>query len=137
MGTPNFTELDRQLQDVMKETGFSLRSPFAERHGSIETVFCRKEDNGLSRFVSIALTAADGSEGRWLVEVYLVAEDDVYTRRELTSSFVIGSEDLLDGWKERLQRSIEDALRVAQDFRPTELRPDQVWEARPAEAVAR
>lgn len=136
MTTVDFQKLDEQVNELMSDTGFSLRSPFAERHGSIQTVFCKKEDNGLNRFVSVALTAADGNEGRWLVEVYLVAEDDIYTRRELTSSFMIDSEDLQDGWRERLKKPLESALRVSRDFRPTELRQDQICEARPPQAVA-
>jgi hypothetical protein len=136
MATVDLQKLDDQVSDLMADTGLSLRSPFAERHGSLQTVFCKTEDNGLSRFVTIALTAADGNEGRLLVELYLVAEDDVYTRREMASSFMIDAEDLQNGWKERLRKPLEGALRVAQDFRPAQLRPEQLFEAPPLQAAA-
>ncbi len=136
MGAVDFQKLDQQTSELMSDTGFSLRSPFAERHGSVQTVFCKKEENGLNRFVTIALTAAEGNEGRWLVELYLVAEDDVYTRREMTSSFMIDSEDLQHDLKERLRKPLEGVLSVARDFKPTELRPEQVYEAPPPQAAA-
>jgi hypothetical protein len=136
MGAVDFQKLDQQTTELMSDTGFSLRSPFAERHGSVQTFFCKREENGLNRFVTIALTAAKGNEGRWLVELYLVAEDDVYTRREMTSSFMIDSQDLQHDLRERLKKPLEDALSVSRDFRPTELRPEQVYEAPPSQAAA-
>jgi hypothetical protein len=136
MATLDFQKLDQQLGDLMSDTGFSIRSPFAERHGGSQTVFCKTESNGLTRFITVALSAADGSEGRWVVEVYLTAEDDVRTRRELASSFMIDSEDLHNGWKERLKKPLESALRLARDFNPTYLRPDQLYEAPPPQAAA-
>jgi hypothetical protein len=136
MATVDLRKLDEQVGDLMSNTGFSIRSPFAERHGSLQTVFCKTESSGLTRFITVALSPAEGNEGRWVVELYLIAEDDVYTRRELVSSLMIDSEDLHNGWKERLKKPLESALRLAKDFKPTQLRPNQVHEAPPPQAAA-
>ena len=128
MVSEQFVALSESATEVAGQRGFNLRSPFSERHGSWEMVF-HKENDGLHRFLLIGLSEPSNEhEGRWLIELYVVAEDDKYSHRELNASFSVELSDL-DAWVKRpaFTAALLDALDAAADMAPTEWKRNLIF----------
>ena len=123
--------LTRIATDSAGGHGFALRSPFCDRHGSWEIVF-HKADGGLDRFVALALSSRySGHELRWLVELYVMAEDERFSERELNASFLMDANEF-DPWIERNARdTFDNALKAAEHLNPLRWRRDLIFSSRP------
>ncbi len=126
-----FESLTKIATEAASGHGFTLRSPFCDRHGSWEIVF-HKADGGLDRFVSLALSSRySGDELRWLIELYVMAEDERFSERELNASFLMDANEF-DPWIDRAARdTFESALKAAKHLNPMKWRRDLLFASRP------
>ena len=126
-----FDLLTQITTEAAEAHGFTLRSPFCDRHGSWEIVF-HKANGALDRFAVLALSSRHGSqEQRWLAELYVIAENERFAERELNASFLIDATQF-DAWITRSARdAFENALRACEHMIPTEWRRDVLFAAPP------
>lgn len=116
--------VEEHLTAIAAERGFTLRSPFAHRHGSQEIVFRRGEGGDLWRFLTLAITElGEPQEPRCSVELYAVVENPTYAGREQVASFVKQPSEL-DGFLsgESFVESFRAGLREAESMSPTTLK---------------
>jgi hypothetical protein len=85
----DLTQSVDRLTNLAQSLGFAPRGPLADRHGSIELVFV-KRDNGVARFVTLAITEEDEPPDV-RVELYATVEDQFRSARKQIASFLLPS----------------------------------------------
>jgi hypothetical protein len=86
----SMTNLEHFVDRVTKlaeSRGFAPRGPLADRHGSIQLVFVKRE-NGVAQFVTLAITEEDQPPDV-RVELYATVEDQLRSARKQIASFLL------------------------------------------------
>lgn len=126
-----FEKLSESVTEVATREGFILHSPLGERHGSYEMVFVK--DDGIFRFLTLGLTFR--SDGSYLLELYIIAEDAQNSQRELISSFRLEAVQL-EPWVQAsaFRQALGYAFAAAKQLIPKELKRQLAFTQQPPAA---
>lgn len=129
--TKQFEKLSESVTEVASTQGFALHSPLGERHGSYEMVFIK--DDGIFRFLTLGLTFQ--TDGCYLLELYVIAEDAQNSQRELITSFRLEAPQL-ESWVQTpaFRQVLNDAFSAAKQLIPKELKRQLAFTQQPSVA---
>ena len=130
--------ITKTAKELALRKGFKLRSPFCERYGSWEMVFHLEHPSGVDRFLIIGLSESEDEEaGRWLIELYAVAESDRHRAKKLHTALRYENRESQDTLRSKVfQNAISHAFDAASALVPTEPRQDYLFSLPPANATA-
>ena len=130
--------ITKSARELAQRKEFKLRSPFCERYGSWEMVFHLADQSGVDRFVMIGLSESEEEEaGRWLIELYVLAESDRYRSKKLHTALHYESGESQNTLRSKVfQHALGHAFDAASALVPTEPRQDYLFSLPPASATA-